>query len=318
MPRPRYPSYMARAVRAIEENLSRADVVIEVADARAPRSSRHPNGDRLFASHPRILVLNRADLADPALTRRWLCALGRPGAGPAFKALSASAARGWGVAELSVQVRALAPGRAAGAVRAMVVGLPNLGKSALINRLAGRRKAPTGALPGVTRGEAWVAAGEGLYVLDLPGILYPRPRDASSYLCLAALGVLDPAEYQPEHAACWLLQRLGARVVLALSRRLGVPLPSAGATGPGRPGGSPPAAAGDPHAFLDALARARGYLLTGGRPDVARAARALLKDFGRGLLGRFTLEEPGRAAGRERVSGVEDSPGGGSPWEPGA
>lgn len=246
----------------LEAALRRANALIEVVDARAPAASRSPLMARgRFAARPRVVVLARADLARPEVTRLWLEHLGAAGT----PALAADARAGRGTAAVLSALRRLRP---AAEVRAMVVGLPNLGKSSLVNRLAGTARAATGDRPGVTVGEQWVRARPWLLLLDEPGVL---PAGGSPLL--AALGCLAEGEYDPEEAfaALWSVDEVRA----VLGRRW-----------PGA--GEAPTAA----QALEACARALGAVASGGRWDGRRAARQVLGLFRSGRLGRLSLELP--------------------------
>lgn len=255
--------HMARAWRALRRHLAEADLVLEVADARAPALSRNPHLERLAAGKPRVLVLARADLAAEGATRRWLAHFARQG----MRAVAVDAVRGTGVARL----RSLLPRGG----RALVVGLPNVGKSSLINRLAGRARAATGALPGVTRGPQWIRVGESL-LLDLPGILPPYLRRPGARARLVALGLAGPEACPLVEAAQVLIGELRRAAPRELEASYGLD-----------------SELGPPEEVLAAIGRRRGCLRAGGEVDRERAAALLLRDFRRGRLGRVTLEEPG-------------------------
>ncbi len=290
-----FPGQMARTRRLIRENLSLVGLVIEVADARAPRATRHPGLDKLVPGRPILTVLAKSDLADPEATarwERWLSEHGRPGdAAVRFAEGNRAAVRD--VERLAVSLGRKRAGSAS--VRAMVVGLPNVGKSTLINRFVGRSSAATGNRPGITRGKQWVRAGSGLDFLDLPGILVPGRLPTRVALRLALLGILPPQAFDAAEVACHAL------AVLEAAGRL--PEELAGA-GPGAPDGPAPEAAVTAApggaatryaAMLDRYAVARGHLRAGGQPDIERAAVALVVAFREGRFGRITLEQPGES-----------------------
>ncbi len=259
--------HMARALRAIRRHLAAVDLVIEVADARAPALTRNPHLARAAGDKARVLVLARADLAAEGATRRWLAHFARQG----VRALAVDAVGGAGVERL----RALMQERGqAGPCRAMVVGVPNVGKSSLINRLAGRARAHTGALPGVTRGPQWFRVGEAL-LLDLPGVLPPFIRSRETLARLAALGVVGTDACPAAEAALVLIEELRRLAPRELELTYGLR-----------------SELGPPEAVLEEIGRRRGCLVAGGRVDLERAGEALLKDFRLGKLGRVTLEEP--------------------------
>lgn len=265
------PGHMARARRELRENLKLVDVVLELLDARAPLASRNPFLSRVVGVKPRVVVLNKADLADPEATARWVAFFRRAGA----EAVGLEAQSGRGLDQLEA-----AAGRAAkkGLARVMLVGIPNVGKSSLLNRLAGRARARVGALPGVTRGKQWVKTGAGHLLLDLPGIFPPTFAGENEQWALAVTGALPDFAYDHQAAAARLADLLTQDCyAAAFSKRFALP-------------------AADMAEPLVAVARQRGYVGAGGRPDLARAADALLKDFRMGLLGRVTLEQPGALA----------------------
>ena len=253
-----YPGHMARARRLIRENLASVDVVVEVADARLPVTSRYPALAALVKGKRTLLVLNKADLADPGATaaalRRWQ-GEGQPGA-------AVDSRRGAGVAE-AVRLLSEAGKTVRGRdVRCMVVGLPNVGKSSFINRVAGKRAAVCADRPGLTRGVQWIRLAPGVDLLDTPGILWPQGLAGETFYKLAACGIAG--SYDAVEAAAWLWEWLAGHGV--------------------------PTTAPDAYAFLNDFGRGRGFLAPGGEVDLTRAAHALLRDFRAGRLGRLTLD----------------------------
>jgi len=289
-----FPGQMARTRRLINENLPLVNVVVEVADARAPRATRHPGLGRLVRDRPILTVLAKADLAEPRETSRWVSALsrGQPGAAAvAFERDRPDTVRA--VRRLALEL-AGRRGPARSPLRAMVVGLPNVGKSTLINCLAGRAAARTGDRPGLTVGKQWLKAeggvrtddfparpnqpaGRELWLLDLPGVLVPGRLDPGLATVLAVLGILPPEAYDPVRTA------LDALDMLVRTGRLPAGL---------RADGEPFDGAG----FLERYAARRGCLLPGGRPDLERAAVALLTALRDGRFGPLTLESPEEAS----------------------
>ena len=270
-----YPGTMAKARRLIRENLAVVDVVVELLDARLPGSSRDPGLDRPLKGKARLVVLNKADLADPRVTRRWLSWLAARGE----TVMAFSATAGAGPAGLLGTLRALGgQRRPSRPLRVMVVGTPNVGKSSLLNRLAGRAGAATGDRPGITRGKQWITLAPGLDLLDLPGVLPPRALTGEAGYGLAAVGIVPEGTYEPAAVAVWLLGWLISRP----SGRKGLYATYGGQL----------AGCADPHVLLEMVGRARGCLAAGGRIDWGRAAVAVVKDFRDGRLGRHTLESP--------------------------
>lgn len=257
--------HMRKALRQIKENLWLVDVVLEVADARAPTATRNPALDRLVGRKARILILNKADLAAEEPTRRWLAYFRRGG----LAAEAVSAADGSGLARL--QARLAERGNDA---RAMIVGVPNVGKSSLINRLAGGARTRTGARPGITRGKQWVRV-DGVMLLDLAGVLPPFLRNRTVLARLAALDVVGADAFARLDAAVALIDDLRRLAPREMELHYGIQ-----------------SELGEAEEVLTDIGRRRGCLLQGGRVDVERAAEMLLKDFRGGKLGRVTLEEP--------------------------
>jgi len=289
MSRPRqdwYPGLMERTRRFLELHLPKIDLVLEVADARAPRTSRWRGLDALLGERRRLLILNKADLADPGETAAWIGLL----AGLGMDALAVSLfpggrpARDGGILSArglrSAVERLAASGRAptGRASKVAVLGIPNVGKSSVLNAVAGRRRAPTGARPGVTRGRQWAVASQHLWLLDLPGVLPPAPRNDAELSILALIGALPEGAYDPLEVARFLLKAMQSR--LGVSRAVTVlEIDPQGRDLRG------------PDALLDAFAARRGLLAPGGAVDALRASQALLAAYRRGGLGPLTLEE---------------------------
>lgn len=272
-----FPGHIAKAQRELKERLAVIDVVLELVDARIPRSSRFEETRRLIAQKPTILVLTKTDLAEPAKTEAWLEAFKAQG----IRAIALNAQKGQGLdalraalakeAEL-IHAKMRARGRNPRPARVMVVGLPNVGKSSLINRLAKRRAAVAGDKPGVTRAPSWIRLGADLELLDTPGIIPPKLEDPIGALRLAMTGSVSAEAYDPVEVA-----RYGIRMLKAVS-----------------PGVL--AKFGGEEANLEAFARSRGLLKAGDQPDLERAARTFLHDLRSGGLGPVTLDPPPEAS----------------------
>ncbi len=281
-----YPGLMARTRRFLDRYLKHLDVILEVTDARAPRSCRWHGLDEVLQGKPRILILNKADLADTAVTAEWQAfheAASLP-AVPVSAAATGAAARDQ-ARRLREMLRSMAgtssPLRA---VKVAAVGVPNAGKSSVLNLIGGRRRAATGARPGLTRGQQWIVLSGGIWLLDLPGVLPPAPRDQRELSILAAVGTLPEGAYDTPDVALLLLAAMAAHPGPAeLAKRLKL--------GPGETGF---AGAGErePVDWLKAWALRRGALAAGGEPDFARAAAMLVAEFRRGGFGRVSLERP--------------------------
>ena len=288
-----YPGHMAKARRMLAESVKLVDVVIEMVDARAPASTRNPDFDDLFGTKPRVVVLNKADLADPEATRAWIRAYRARG----WDAISFSANAGKGVKEaVSLVERAARPVvermKAKGVnktVRAMIVGIPNVGKSTFINQVAKRKSAKAGNRPGVTRGKQWVSVDAGLELLDTPGILWPKFEDKEAARRLAFLGSIRGEIMDNERLSAELLEFLRDRAPEGAKARLKIDMD-------GEKSGEQ---------LLEEACRRRGWLLPGARPDTERASALILDEFRSGKMGRLTLEAPVQAPEGEDENGRE-------------
>ncbi|MBD5084584.1 MAG: ribosome biogenesis GTPase YlqF [Clostridiales bacterium] len=276
-----YPGHMTKTRRQMEEDVKLVDLVAEVVDARIPISSRNPDIDAIVGNRPRLIVFNRADQADPAMTARWLAWFKAKGYG----VLETDAKSGKGVGQFSAAAKNVlkdklaawkAKGQVGRPIRAMVVGVPNVGKSTFINKVAKRKSAKASDRPGVTRGKQWVSVDSGLELLDTPGILWPKFEDETTGLHLAFTGAVKDEITDMEALACALLELLRDRYPEALRERYKL-MELDGLQG---------------WELLEQGARKRGMLISGGEADTERMAKVLLDEFRGGKLGRFTLEVP--------------------------
>ena len=276
-----YPGHMTKARRMMEESLHQVDALCEILDARIPNASRNPEIDTLAAGKPRLVVLNRADLADPALTKRWKQHYEDRG----FAVLDCDARTGKGCGAFAPAVRRqLAErldqwrekGQTGRRLRVMVAGIPNVGKSTFLNRVAGRKAAAAGDKPGVTRGKQWIAVDNSLELLDTPGILWPKFEDPAVGELLAVTNAIKAEVVDREALGARFLQRLCALYPEAVRERYKLdPDPEAA-----------------PWELLERAARKRGFLVSGGEADIERMANTLLTEYHSGKLGRLTLEAP--------------------------
>jgi len=275
-----FPGHMAKARRLITENLKLVDVVTELADARLPASSRNPLLDELIGDKPRLLVLTKEDLADNEGTKAWLKYYNDAG----LTALSVDASRGTRVARQSIldAVRKKAEGillRRQGrgiinkTVRTMVVGIPNVGKSTLINFLAGQGAAGTGDKPGVTRGKQWIRLGKDVELLDMPGLLWPKIEDRETGNKLAATGAVSDQVFDREEIVLWLLGWLKAHTPGRLKGRYKVEEDQS------------------PAELLVEISKRRGFLRAGGEIDREKSAVMIIDEFRGGKLGVFTMDD---------------------------
>lgn len=288
-----FPGHMTRAKRQIEEKLKLIDVVMELLDARIPQASRNPMIDEITGTKPRLILLNKADLADPEMTAEWSRYFREKG----HATLAIDANSGTGVKEIAGKAKELLKdkiqrqidkGMKPRPLRALIVGIPNVGKSTLINRIAGRNIAITGDRPGVTKGQQWIKTGGDLELLDTPGILWPKFDDPIAGFRLAATGAIKEDVLHIDEVACFVLRDLVGSYGSILSERYGL--------------GELPAELPDLQAAVDVLeqiGRRRGCLSGGGHVDYEKAAGMLLRDLRAGKLGRMTLEAPGEAEAAE-------------------
>ena len=284
-----YPGHMTKTRRQIEVDLKHVDIVVEIIDARIPVSSRNPDIDAITAGKPRLVVLNRADQADPAGNRAWGAWFRKKG----WSVLETDAKTGAGVSQFSRVVQEVLKdqiarwqekGLVGRPVRAMVVGVPNVGKSTFINKVARKKSAKASDRPGVTRGKQWVTVDRGLELLDTPGILWPKFEDVETGMRLALTGAVKDDIMDVETLGCHLMAFLGTQYpnVLAESYRLKEVL--------AREAEENEVAYG--YRLLEACAQKRGMRISGGEFDTERMARVLLDEYRGGKLGRFTLELP--------------------------
>ena len=278
-----YPGHMTKTRRQIEADLKQVDAVCEIVDARIPVSSRNPDIDAICGSKPRMIVLNRMDLADPAATARWKSYFERQG----FAVIATDCKTKRGIMGFTPTARKacaekLQRDAAKGMnrpLRVMVVGIPNVGKSTLINQISGRKGAKAENRPGVTRGKQWVTVDSGLQLLDTPGILWPKFEDPEVGMMLAFTGAVKEGVIDIEELACRLLELLLAYYPETLKDRYKVEAPA------GTPG----------YELLEMAGKNRGYLLARGEIHTERMAKVLLDEFRGGKLGKFTLEQPKEA-----------------------
>ena len=275
-----YPGHMTKTRRQIEADLKLVDAVCEIVDARIPVSSRNPDIDAICGKKPRIVILNRMDLADPESTKAW-CAYFRS---RGIAAVATDCKSKKGVSNFQPTVRAVLKEKvernaARGmtkALRIMIVGIPNVGKSTFINQISGRKGAKAENRPGVTRGKQWVAVDNELLLLDTPGILWPKFEDPEVGMMLAYTGAVKEDVIDIEELACKLMELLQKYYPQTLADRYGLMMDEL------RPG----------YEILEAAGKKRGYLLARGEINTERMAKVLLDEYRGGKLGRFTLEMP--------------------------
>lgn len=281
-----FPGHMTRARRQIEDKLKLIDVVIELLDARIPLSSRNPMIDEILQNKPRLVLLIKNDLADPGVTAQWVQYFAENG----LQALPVDAANGNQMKEIMARCKQLMAAKFEAqlrkginprAIRALIVGIPNVGKSTLINRLAGRKIAATGDKPGVTKGQQWIKVGTEMELLDTPGILWPKFEDQQVGMRLAATGAIKEEILYPEDIAFYTMRYLITHYGESLKERFGME--------------KLPDDPGDNDAVIEvmeAVGRKRGALMSGGRVDMEKTSLAILRELRAGKLGRISLETP--------------------------
>lgn len=273
-----YPGHMVRAKREIEENLKLVDIVAVVLDARAPFSCRNPELEAMVGKKPVVMVLNKSDLADPSLTRKYLEAISAEG----FLSLSMDALHRKGKNALLQALTTaykpkaremLAKGRRVRPARVMVAGVPNTGKSTFLNCLVGRNTAATGARPGITRGKQWVRIQADMELLDTPGVMWPKIDNPEQGLKLALLDIVGQNAYNEVDVARYLLEVLKSKGTSVILEKLGMNINE------------------DSYTALQTVSLKKGFKLPGGSADEEKMACFLLQEFRKGRLGLISLDE---------------------------
>lgn len=276
-----YPGHMTKTRRMMEETISLVDIVIELVDARIPYSSKNPDLDHLARNKHRIILLNKADLADDRATAIWTAYFTEKG----FRVIQMNALKGTGMDAVTEAARALmkekierlkARGRINVPIRSMIVGIPNVGKSTFINKYVGKASTKTGDKPGVTRGKQWIKLKKDFELLDTPGILWPKFEDQQVGLKLAYTGAINDDILDTETMAIHFIEHMMGRNGDCIRKRYEIEFEQTD----------------EPYTVLRQIAKARGFKLKGDEPDAARAATILLDEFRGGKLGRITLELP--------------------------
>lgn len=276
-----YPGHMTKTKRMMNENLSLVDVVIELIDARIPYSSRNPDIDDLAKNKFRIIILNKSDLADDKSTSVWKEYYEAKG----FRVITTNSLKGTGISLVTTAAKELmadkikaqqARGRLFVPIRAMIAGIPNVGKSTFINKYVGKTTAKTGDKPGVTRGKQWIRIKKDMELLDTPGILWPKFEDKEVGIKLAFIGSINDDIIDLEGLATGLINLLNERFPSLVPKRYGIIIEENDT----------------PHILLEKIGKARGFVSKGGSIDLGRTAKIILDEFRGGKLGKITLEMP--------------------------
>ena len=274
-----YPGHMTKAKRMMQENIKLIDLVIELVDARIPLSSRNPDIDELCKNKARLVLLNKADLAEDKWNDAWAEYFKKKG----FSVVKVNSRKGGGIKSIQGVIREacaekIERDRKRGIlnrpVRAMVVGIPNVGKSTFINALAGKACAKTGNKPGVTKGKQWIRLNKQVELLDTPGILWPKFEDQEVGLKLAFIGSIKDEVLQTEELAAELIHFLRTAYPEVLADKYNIEMDE------------------DDYVVLNHIAKSRNCIVRGNELDTEKAALLLLDDFRNGKLGRLTLEYP--------------------------
>lgn len=274
-----YPGHMTKAKRMMQENIKLIDLVIELVDARIPLSSRNPDIDELGKNKARLVLLNKADLAEDKWNDAWAEYFKKKG----FSVVKVNSRKGGGIKSIQGVIREacaekIERDRKRGIlnrpVRAMVVGIPNVGKSTFINALAGKACAKTGNRPGVTKGKQWIRLNKQVELLDTPGILWPKFEDQEVGLKLAFIGSIKDEVLQTEELAAELIHFLRTAYPEVLADKYDIEMDE------------------DDYVVLNRIAKSRNCIVRGNELDTEKAALLLLDDFRNGKLGRLTLEYP--------------------------
>lgn len=286
-----FPGHMRKTQREIKENLKLVEAVIEIRDARIPRSSANPDIEKLCGNKPRLILLNKSDLTESRVTREWMKELSKDN----VKAIEVNCLKGKGLNQIKPALEELlkeklerykAKGLVNVVIRVMVVGIPNVGKSTFINKMAKNNIAKTGDRPGVTKSKQWIKTPLGIEMLDTPGVLWPKFEDERTALNLAFTGAIKDEIMDTEELSYRLVERLQKHYANELMARYKIERVFE-----------------DPLDTLDAIARKRGCLMSGGHIDYNRIAVILLDEFRGGKIGNISLERVDDVLGEEENEG---------------
>ncbi len=275
-----FPGHMAKTRRLMADSLKIVDIAVEILDARIPMSSRNPEIDKILRGKPRVVVLNKSDMADPAATKLWVDYFAKKG----IAAIEVSCTTGKGInkltdyagSQLKEKIERDSKRGISRSIKIMLCGIPNVGKSSFINRVAGKAVTKTGDRPGVTKGKQWLRLASGVEMLDMPGILWPKFESEDVALKLAFTGAIRDEIMDVEELACLLIKFLREKYPQNLCERYKIELKEDYSD----------------YEVLELIAKSRGFLLKKGELDTLRAANILLDEFRGCKLGNITMEIP--------------------------
>lgn len=287
-----FPGHMAKTRKILTENLKLVDLVIELLDARIPLSSKNPDIDGIVKNKPKIIVLNKSDLADDKISEEWSKWYNSNG----YTNIFIDSVKGKGVKELKARMRDMMKekierdrqkGRIFRPIKTMIVGIPNVGKSSLINRIAGKSSAVTGDRPGVTRGKQWINVNDGIQLLDTPGILWPKFEDENVGINLAVTGAIKDDILDTVELASVALERLADTYPERILERYKL------SSVENRKG----------YELLSEAGKKRGCIVSGGEVDLTRISAVVLDEVRGGRIGKISLERPGMSGKPEETGG---------------
>ncbi|HHY71555.1 MAG TPA: ribosome biogenesis GTPase YlqF [Thermoanaerobacterales bacterium] len=270
-----YPGHMVKTKNVIRENMKLVDIVLELTDARAPLSTHIPDINNLTGNRDIVMVLNKADLADKKITDLWIKYFKKQG----VRVIAVDTLRKSGFKKLYNLIRSANKKTMISPIRCMVIGVPNVGKSSLINQMAGRKSVRTADTPGITRSKMWLKVDSILELLDTPGILWPKFEDRAVGIKLAILGSIKPELLNFEQLSVALLKYLSVKYPHSLKARYNVDPDMS------------------PMGILEKIAQHRGFLAAGGNLNIDRSAKTLIHEFRQGVLGGVSLEKPEEKGG---------------------
>lgn len=268
-----YPGHMTKTMRSIQKRMTDIDIVIELLDARIPSASKNPYIDRYSGNKPRFFIFNKTDLADPEQTAKWIDYYNSKG----YRCFALSSKSRKQATDIIARILDQLPPKTKNyKTRAMVLGIPNVGKSTFINAVSGRAAAKTADKPGVTRGEQWISLNN-IDLLDMPGVLWPKLENQNDAVLLAITGAISDRIFDSEEIACFAISLLKEINPSGLSERYRLDEDILSNS--------------DSYGILEAIAKNRGMIVSKGSPDTLRASIMLIDEIRAGLTGKITFEK---------------------------